>query len=122
MGHRLASHARRAAAILERLGLDIDRPRRSGGCGPTSSRWSRSLAPCRSWPASLILDEPTSSLPDDQVGVAVRVVRALRDEGVAVVFVSHRMNEIFDIVDRVTVVRDASSSAADRSPGSTAGG
>jgi ABC-type sugar transport system ATPase subunit len=54
----------------------------------------------------VILDEPTSSLPDDQVAALFEVVRALRDNGVAVAFVSHRFNEIFDLVDHVSVLRD----------------
>jgi ABC-type sugar transport system ATPase subunit len=54
----------------------------------------------------VILDEPTSSLPDDQVTALFESVRALRREGVAVAFVSHRMGEVFDLVDRVTVLRD----------------
>jgi ribose transport system ATP-binding protein/rhamnose transport system ATP-binding protein len=54
----------------------------------------------------VILDEPTSSLPDDQVASLFAAVRRLREHGVAIAFVSHRMNEVFDLVDRVTILRD----------------
>jgi ABC-type sugar transport system ATPase subunit len=54
----------------------------------------------------LILDEPTSSLTDDEVESLFAVVRRLRDERVATIFVSHRLNEIFALADRVTVMRD----------------
>ena len=54
----------------------------------------------------LILDEPTSSLTDDEVASLFALVRRLRDEGVAVIFVSHRLSEIFELADRVTVLRD----------------
>jgi ABC-type sugar transport system ATPase subunit len=54
----------------------------------------------------LILDEPTSSLTDDEVEALFAVVRRLRGEQVAVIFVSHRLNEIFAIADRTTVMRD----------------
>jgi ABC-type sugar transport system ATPase subunit len=54
----------------------------------------------------VILDEPTSSLTDDEVAALFEAVRALRGHGVAVAFVSHRMNEVFDLVDRVTILRD----------------
>ena len=54
----------------------------------------------------LILDEPTSSLTDDEVESLFGLVRRLREQGVATIFVSHRLNEVFAIVDRVTILRD----------------
>ena len=54
----------------------------------------------------LILDEPTSSLTDDEVESLFSVVGRLRGEGVATIFVSHRLSEVFAIADRVTVLRD----------------
>jgi ABC-type sugar transport system ATPase subunit len=54
----------------------------------------------------LILDEPTSSLTDDEVKSMFTLVRRLRDDGVAVIFVSHRLGEIFELADRITVLRD----------------
>jgi L-arabinose transport system ATP-binding protein len=57
-------------------------------------------------PAVIAFDEPTSSLSDTEVEALFRLIRTLRDEGVAVIYVSHRMNEIFQISDRVTVLRD----------------
>jgi ABC-type sugar transport system ATPase subunit len=54
----------------------------------------------------LILDEPTSSLTDDEVQSLFAIVRRLRDHSVAVIFVSHRLNEIFALADRITVMRD----------------
>ncbi|MCD1635800.1 sugar ABC transporter ATP-binding protein [Martelella mediterranea] len=57
-------------------------------------------------PRLLILDEPTSSLPQDEVERVLNVVRKLSDEGVAVLYVSHRMDEIARVADSVTVIRD----------------
>lgn len=54
----------------------------------------------------LILDEPTSSLSAHEVESLFRAMRALRDRGVAIVFISHRTQEVFDISDRLTVLRD----------------
>ena len=54
----------------------------------------------------LILDEPTSSLTDDEVAALFSIVRRLGDHGVATIFVSHRLNEVFAIADRITVLRD----------------
>jgi ribose transport system ATP-binding protein len=54
----------------------------------------------------IIFDEPTSSLDKRQVTVFFNLVRELRDKGRAIIFISHRMDEIFEIGDRVTVLRD----------------
>jgi ribose transport system ATP-binding protein len=57
----------------------------------------------------IIFDEPTSSLDKRQVTVFFDLVRELRDNGRAIIFISHRMDEIFEIGDRVTVLRDGRS-------------
>ncbi|HEY3322165.1 MAG TPA: sugar ABC transporter ATP-binding protein [Planctomycetota bacterium] len=54
----------------------------------------------------LILDEPTASLSARETTVLFRVIRQLRSEGVSLLYVSHRMEEIFDLANRVTVLRD----------------
>ena len=54
----------------------------------------------------LVLDEPTATLPHGEVERLFGVVRALRDTGTGILYVSHRMDEIFDLSDRVTVLRD----------------
>ena len=54
----------------------------------------------------LIMDEPTSSLTLTEVAELFRLVRRLRENGTAIVFISHRLEELFEIADRVTVLRD----------------
>ncbi len=54
----------------------------------------------------LLLDEPTASLTANETTVLFRILRRLRDDGVAIGFVSHKLEEVFDICDRVTVLRD----------------
>lgn len=54
----------------------------------------------------LIMDEPTSSLTLNEVEDLFRIVRRLRDEGSAIIFISHRLEELFELADRVTVLRD----------------
>ena len=54
----------------------------------------------------LVLDEPTASLPADEVERLFRVMRTIRDKGVGMIYVSHRLDEIFRIADRVVVLRD----------------
>jgi len=54
----------------------------------------------------LVLDEPTSSLSTHEVEALFTAVRGLREQGVAIVFISHRMPEVFEICDRVSILRD----------------
>jgi ribose transport system ATP-binding protein len=54
----------------------------------------------------LLLDEPTASLTPNESTVLFRILRRLRDDGVAIGFVSHKLEEVFEICDRVTVLRD----------------
>ncbi len=54
----------------------------------------------------LVLDEPTASLPAEDCEQLFQVLRRLRDDGVAIVYVSHRLDEIFKVADRVVVLRD----------------
>jgi ABC-type sugar transport system ATPase subunit len=57
-------------------------------------------------PKILLLDEPTSSLTDAEVRVALRLIRRLASEGVGIVLISHYLNEIFEVCDDLTVMRD----------------
>ncbi len=54
----------------------------------------------------LIMDEPTASLTDADVEALFKIVRLLRERGVAVIYISHRLQEVFELADRVTVLRD----------------
>ncbi len=54
----------------------------------------------------LIMDEPSSVLPSRDLERLFKVIRALRDEGCGIIYISHRLNEIFELADRVTVLKD----------------
>ena len=54
----------------------------------------------------LIMDEPTASLTDREVTALFEIIRNLKAEGVSIVYISHRLEEIFEICDRVTIIRD----------------
>ena len=54
----------------------------------------------------LILDEPTATLSDNEVRLLLNLVRTLRDQGIAIIYISHRLEELFEIADVVTVMRD----------------
>ena len=96
----------RAKAALELVGCDFDPTMRVQGL----SRTEKSLvAIARALAAEadvLVLDEPTASLPADEVERLFAAIRRLRDRGVGMIYVSHRLDEIFRIADRVAVLRD----------------
>lgn len=54
----------------------------------------------------VIMDEPTSALSDKEVQVLYRIIRQLTGDGVSVLFISHKLEEVFDLADRVTIFRD----------------
>lgn len=60
----------------------------------------------REQPAVLVMDEPTAALADNEIQALFSVIRSLCASGVAIVYISHRMNEIFEIGDRITIMRD----------------
>ena len=97
---------RRAAALLAQLDCDVDLNVPAGRLRPNLQQLVE-IARALSMDARvLILDEPTSSLADDEVESLFSAVRALKESGVATVFVSHRLHEVFALADRVTVLRD----------------
>ena len=54
----------------------------------------------------VVMDEPTSSLDKNEVKILFDVINGLKEEGVSVIFISHRLNEVFEICDSVTILRD----------------
>ncbi len=96
----------KATDTLDRLGLTLNPRTRVSRLRP-DERQMVEIARAISMKARvLILDEPTSSLTDEEVDALYSVTRGLRDQGVSTIFVSHRLKEIFDLTDRVTVFRD----------------
>ena len=97
---------RRAQAALERLDLSIDVGRQLSSY---SIAIQQMVAIARAIDISarlLILDEPTSSLDANEVQRLFAVMRKLRDEGMAIIFVSHFLDQIYAITDRITVLRN----------------
>jgi ABC-type sugar transport system ATPase subunit len=96
----------KARPVLRELGLDIS-PRAFVGTLPLAQRQLVEIAKAMvTDPRVLILDEPTSALEAESVNNLIRVLRALRERSVAVVFVSHILEEVMALCDEVTVLRD----------------
>ena len=95
-----------AGALLGRFSIDVD-VRRPLGSLPTATQQMVAIARAIGFQAKLvIMDEPTSSLDDREVEVLFEVIRQLRASGVSVVFVSHKLDELYAVCDRVTIMRD----------------
>ena len=95
-----------AAKILGDLKIDID-PRQTVGDLPVSKQQMVEIAKALSIHAKiLIMDEPTSSLTAKEIEELFRIIRQLKADGCGIVYISHRLEELKAIVDRVTIMRD----------------
>jgi simple sugar transport system ATP-binding protein len=96
----------RAAELLARIGLHID-PASALGSHPIAVQQLVAIARAVAVDARvLILDEPTSSLDAGEVAELFRIMRVLREDGVAILFVSHFLDQVYEISDRMTVLRN----------------
>ena len=97
---------RRALEILKRLNISVN-PRSEVSRLPQHEQQLVEIARALSFDARvLLLDEPTSSLAPNEVAALFKVIKKLREDGVAVVLITHRMSEMLEISDRFTVLRD----------------
>ncbi len=99
-------HRAQAQAVLDRLGVRLDLDARLLDL-PIAERQVVAIARALMGEARLVfMDEPTASLTQSETDALLAVVRTLSAQGIAVVFVSHRLAEVIDVSERVTVVRD----------------
>ncbi|MFI8523302.1 sugar ABC transporter ATP-binding protein [Promicromonospora sukumoe] len=97
---------RRAAALFERLGIPLD-PRQPVAHLSVAGQQMVEIAKALSFDARvLIMDEPTAALTETEVATLFRIVRDFVSPRTGVIYVSHRMDEIKEISDRITVLRD----------------
>jgi ABC-type sugar transport system ATPase subunit len=115
LGHRMARRfgmidwrqtQRRAQDALARLGLDLNPSQLVRRLRPDQQQLIEIARALSIDARVLILDEPTSSLTEDEVAALFTIVRRLGDHGVATIFVSHRLIEVSAVADRITVLRD----------------
>jgi ribose transport system ATP-binding protein len=95
-----------AAALFNRIGFNVD-PGEKVGNLPVSKQQMVEIARALAHEARVVvMDEPTSSLTPAEVSLLFEVIRRLTSIGIAVLYVSHKLDEIFEIADTVTVLRD----------------
>lgn len=101
-----AKMQKEARRVLDDLNIDID-PNQMVGDLPVSKQQMVEIAKALSINAKiLIMDEPTSSLTSKEIEDLFRIIRKLKAEGRGIVYISHRLEELSHIVDRVTIMRD----------------
>lgn len=97
---------KRAAEIMEQLGQDIDPRTLCGKLGIGVQQMVEIGKSILSEARLIIMDEPTSSLSSKEVNQLMKTITVLKEKGISIVFVSHKLEEIFEICDCITVIRD----------------
>ncbi|MGV3532217.1 MAG: sugar ABC transporter ATP-binding protein [Chthoniobacteraceae bacterium] len=100
---------REARALLDRFKVDIDPAARCEDLGIGQKQLVEIVKALGKRSRMLILDEPTAALAEHEVQVLLNIVKDLRSRGIACVYISHKLEEVFAIADRITVLRDGSS-------------
>ncbi|MCC5465979.1 sugar ABC transporter ATP-binding protein [Pelosinus baikalensis] len=97
---------RSTQAILKKLGSKV-KPTDIVGTLPTAQKQLLEIGRAISLDAKIVIfDEPTTSLGNDDVAALFKIINTLKQDGVAIIYISHRLKEIFEICDHATVLRD----------------
>lgn len=97
----------RAKEILKRLDVDLDVSQTLGSCSVAIQQMAAIARALEISSAKiLILDEPTSSLDTHETEQLFSVIRKLKSEGVAIIFITHFLNQVYEVADRITVLRN----------------
>ncbi len=97
---------RQARVIFEQLGVDIDPNRKAKGLSVADQQMVEIAKALSKDARVVVMDEPTAALSPEEVKRLFTVVANLRERGVAILFISHRLEEVFEICQRVTIMRD----------------
>lgn len=97
---------RRAKAALARLGLDLEVGQMLGSCSMAVQQMAAIARALDVQAKVLILDEPTSSLDEREVEFLFQILRRLREQGMAVLFVTHFLDQVYAVSDCITVLRN----------------
>ena len=97
---------RRAQALLAEMGVNIDVSKRVSEISVAEQQLVEIAKALSKEARVLIMDEPTAALSDQEIYKLFDIIRGLRDKGIAVIFITHRLSEQFALSDRITVLRD----------------
>ncbi|MEH7298344.1 MULTISPECIES: sugar ABC transporter ATP-binding protein [Bacillus] len=95
-----------AQAQLDRLSVNLSLDQEAGSCSVGQKQMIEIAKALMTDAKVIIMDEPTAALTDREIEKLFQVIDSLKKEGVSIVYISHRMEEIFAICDRITIMRD----------------
>jgi len=108
---RLHSETRR---ILDLLGMDEDTRTKAHRLGVAQQQMVEIAKALSQNARVLVMDEPTAAISDREIDRLFQIIHKLRSEGIAIIYISHRMREVFEIGDRITILRDGANVATMR--------
>jgi D-xylose transport system ATP-binding protein/putative multiple sugar transport system ATP-binding protein len=97
---------KRAKELLDRLNLKVNLKTRVGNLGIGQQQLIEIVKALNQNCKILILDEPTAALPEDDSENLLNIIRGLRDKGMSIIFISHKLGEVLSIADSITILRD----------------
>jgi ribose transport system ATP-binding protein len=103
---------REARKILDQLGMDLDTRTRAHQLGVAQQQMVEVAKALSQNARVLVMDEPTAAISDREIERLFENIHKLRQDGIAIIYISHRMREVFEIGDRITVLRDGSNVAS----------
>jgi len=109
-----AAMTRRSADLFEGLGIDLDPRRQARGLSIADQQMVEIVKALSVEAKLIIMDEPSAALSAAEVDRLLGVARQLRDQGRGVIYISHRLDEVFDVCDSVTIMRDGATVATAR--------
>lgn len=92
--------------LMKEYGLVLDPAARVGDLGVGQQQLVEILKALSKHSRILLLDEPTAALAESEVEILMRIIRSLKDKAITCVYISHKLDEVFAIADRITVLRD----------------
>lgn len=95
-----------AKAAMERMGISIDMDAQLGTLSAAKQQLVAITRALVYRAKLLILDEPTSTLSTKEVENLIKIIRKLRDDGISILFISHKLDEVFAVAQQITVLRD----------------
>jgi ribose transport system ATP-binding protein len=104
-----AVQRKESAEILKTLGMDIDPDTLVGSLGVGKQQMVEIARAVRADAKMIIMDEPTASLSARETDELLQIIRYLKGEGVSIIYISHHLDEVLGVTDRITVLRDGQS-------------
>ena len=97
---------KKAQQLLDEAGLNLNASTKLGSLSIANQQMVEILRAISFGARIIVMDEPTSSLTDKEVEVLFQAIRKLKTTGIGIIYISHRMSELYEISDRITVMRD----------------